>query len=458
MRLAENEDLDPVTGAHHALARIADGQRLADRVAVGPGGDPADRRAVGKEDRLAAIGIGIVGDIDLEHGQRLPRRGVADLEIGLLVQEILVELDQPVKPGFLRPVFRRIFTSPGPVALFDAERAERPPANRTAAMRGCRLEENFIERHLVIDSAVKFPAQIAGEADTDGKAVDAAHSDPARAHETPALVRQVGVGQAGQHLARAWPGDVEPGDARRRHLETGAVRKRHHVEETPVIALGHAGADHHVALVAGHGDGEVAGHPATHADQRRQAGFADLARHMIGDQRVEPVASAGTCDLVFAEIRDVDDADGITQHRGLAADRLEPVLAGKAVRILGARRIGEPQRMLPSGVQAEDSAHPALHLIGRARHRRTTGGAFLVREMNLETVHILVAHARLCEGLVGPVAEAGQIPCEHVPFRLALDHPLRRQQAEAARLAEPGNDAVAAEIVAKLGHRPEQRV
>ena len=44
-------------------------------------------------------------------------------------------------------------------------------------MRGCRLEENFIERHLVIDGAVKFPAQIAGEADTDGKAVDAAHSD-----------------------------------------------------------------------------------------------------------------------------------------------------------------------------------------------------------------------------------------------------------------------------------------
>ena len=34
MRLAKNEDLYLVTGAHHALARIADGQRLADGVAV----------------------------------------------------------------------------------------------------------------------------------------------------------------------------------------------------------------------------------------------------------------------------------------------------------------------------------------------------------------------------------------------------------------------------------------
>ena len=88
--------------------------------------------------------------------------------------------------------------------------------------------------------------------------------------------------------------------------------------------------------------------------------------------------------------------------------------------------------MFPARVQPEDRPHALLHLIGRARHRRSARSAFLVREMNLEAVHILVTHPRLGEGLVGPLAEPRQVPGEHVPFGLTLDHPLRRQKAETA--------------------------
>ena len=124
-----------------------------------PGCHPPDRRAVGKEDRLTAIGVGIIAGIDLEHGQRFAWRRVADLHVGILVQELLVELDQPMQPGLLRPVFGRIFAPPGSIAFLDPQGTQRTAADRPAAMRGCRLKQRAIQRRLIGRRRSAAPSQ-----------------------------------------------------------------------------------------------------------------------------------------------------------------------------------------------------------------------------------------------------------------------------------------------------------
>ena len=113
-------------------------------------------------------------------------------------------------------------------------------------------------------------------------------------------------------------------------------------------------------------DGEVAGNPATHADQRRQAGTANLHRNMICDQRVEPAMGTRPLDEVIRKIRDVDDPDMVAKHRRLAADRPEPVLTREAHRLIGPGASAN-QRVFPSGVQAEDSSRLSRCVCGIGR-------------------------------------------------------------------------------------------
>ena len=85
--------------------------------------------------------------------------------------------------------------------------------------------------------------------------------------------------------------------------------------------------------------------------------------------------------------------------------------------------------MLPPTVKAEYCAHFPLHLIDGTNAGRAPGGAFLVRKVDRKAVGIGILNLRLGKGLVRPIAKARQVPSEHVVLGLALDHPLRRQQA-----------------------------
>ena len=112
--------------------------------------------------------------------------------------------------------------------------------------------------------------------------------------------------------------------------------------------------------------------------------------------------------------------------------------------------------MFPAVIQAKDRAHGLLDFINRTGAHRAPGCAFLVREVDLETVGILVAHAGLGEILARPGTKTRQIPAEHVQLRLPLDDPLGTEQPQAPRLRKTRDDAVAAEIVAQFRHRAEQ--
>ncbi len=109
--------------------------------------------------------------------------------------------------------------------------------------------------------------------------------------------------------------------------------------------------------------------------------------------------------------------------------------------------------MFPAIVQTENCAHCLLHLIDWPHPHRPPCRAFFVREVNLEAVGVLVLHAGLGEGLVGPFAETRHIPNEHIILALARGDPLCGHKAHATRLTETGDDPVAAEIVFQVGMR-----
>ena len=112
--------------------------------------------------------------------------------------------------------------------------------------------------------------------------------------------------------------------------------------------------------------------------------------------------------------------------------------------------------MFPAVVQTENPSHRLLHFMDGTSPHRPTGCAFLVREMDLETVGVLVTDTGLREVLARPAPEAREVPAEHVQLRLTLHDPFRRKQTKAARLREARDDPVAAEVVAQFRHRAEQ--
>ena len=69
-----------------------------------------------------------------------------------------------------------------------------------------------------------------------------------------------------------------------------------------------------------------------------------------------------------------------------------PILAGEPIGVFGVRCICEPQRVFPAKVQAHNRAHVLLTLIHGACAHGAPCTAFLVREVDFETVGILVAH------------------------------------------------------------------
>ena len=90
--------------------------------------------------------------------------------------------------------------------------------------------------------------------------------------------------------------------------------------------------------------------------------------------------------------------------------------------------------MFPAEIQAEDSAQFLLHGIGGPGANRPSGSVFLVGKVNLEAGGTDVMNTRLCEGGIGPVAKARQVPGEDNKRKLALDHPFRRELAKSAGL------------------------
>ena len=393
--------------------------------------------------------------INAQDDQFFPWGAVFEVDVGLLAEEVffLVELDESVEANFLRPVFWRVFATPGAVAFFQAQAHECAGAHWTdIELRSC-FQQSAIKRDLVFFGNVDLVAEIPGEAHAQHLGVQPGDRHLARTHEAEVLVADVFVGQTAQQLTRRRSSHVKAGPAAGHALERYRLRLGHRVEVAAMVAFGHAGADHEEMLFAQHGDGEVTRDPATHGQQRRQARLADFDRHAVGDDLVEPLGSTSTFDLVFAEVGHVDDANAGPQRTALFADMLPPALAFKAVGLclIHARR-RVPKRMLPAVVEAKDGAEFFLYLIGRAGADRAAGLAFFEREVNGETRAVGFQRPGLGEGFAGPFSIAGHVPGEHVVLRFTVDDPLRQRQPQAAGLRKARNDATSRVVVLQLRH------
>ena len=132
------------------------------------------------------------------------------------------------------------------------------------------------------------------------------------------------------------------------------------------------------------------------------------------------------------------------QHPHFTAHRLPPVLAGEAVGFNACRADRRTTADVPSHSSDQRRNPSAFAFHKRGAH--VPDGPRCVPRSGSESRNDacrLILDSRLGERLVGPVAKAGQIPGEHIVLRLALDYPLRGQQAQTTRLREAGDQATA---------------
>src|SRR6185436_16375874 len=103
------------------------------------------------------------------------------------------------------------------------------------------------------------------------------------------------------------------------------------------------------------------------------------------------------------------------------------------LRLLGiAREIG---RALPAATRAEEGALGFEGVVERGHLAWPAGGAFLDREADLVFVLIELDGLVMHIGMVGEIGEAPMVEAPEVPFRLAVDDPLRHGLARTTRLA-----------------------
>ena len=182
-------------------------------------------------------------------------------------------------------------------------------------------------------------------------------------------IRQVGIGQPRQQVARLGPRDVEAAHDVGQAFETGARWQRNRPEEPLVKPLCHARADHQkspsASFVTVKSPAIPPRLPISGVRQDRPGTLGIRLANSAFSQSSAP----GPLHAVFGEVRDVDDARA--RSRNIRASR--PTGAHQFCRVkpwVSSRRLsgrGEPQRMLPAVVQPEDRAHCLLHCMGRAQ-------------------------------------------------------------------------------------------
>ena len=253
------------------------------------------------------------------------------------------------------------------------------------------------------------------------------------------------------------PGDPEADEIRAVGPDRGAVRQKT-LEPAHVVGLGDAGADDEEALVREPRDREIAEQPAVLAEHRRE-GDAALLRKAVREDAVEELLGLGAADVVFGVGRDLHQPDALAHSPALARDRREGVVAAEAPVLAALFTIGRiPQRIFEPVGRPEQGALPTERFVERRRPERAPGRQLLAGEADAEFPGVVLAHLGVRIGHGGPVAVAGDVHAPDVGAGIALDHPVRQRQADAAALGQAGHHAAGDPVVLEAAHRPDERV
>ena len=107
---------------------------------------------------------------------------------------------------------------------------------------------------------------------------------------------------------------------------------------------------------------------------------------------------------------------------------------------------------------AEHGAFPVERIVDRRGPERASRRQLLAGEADAESPRVVLAHLGVRIGHGGPVAVAGDVHAPDVGAGIALDHPVRQRQADAAALGQAGHHAAGDPVVPKAPHRPNERV
>ena len=244
----------------------------------------------------------------------------------------MIELHVPVHAGLDRREDRAVLAEPRPEHLLEPHREERTHAEQPDAVRFTGRHQRVEHVPLVLGRHPDLVAEVAGV----GHAADPArcHADVERpdVHEAEVVGADVEPGDRLQHVARRRPGERQPGQALAEHLERElGVGRAVSEEPTPVAVGGAERAEEQELVVAEAGHRELAHDPSVLVEHRRQIDASDR-RQRVGEQTLQPVGGAGPGDGELREVRDLGQADPLTNGERLLADEVE--------------RVGPPERDL----------------------------------------------------------------------------------------------------------------
>src|SRR5207245_8765569 len=117
--------------------------------------------------------------------------------------ERLVHLHREAETRLEGIVLRRQILAPEPIALLQTEGIERAQTARDQPVLHAGLPEEVPDARAHLDRTVELPSELADVADPLRERGDLADRQLAHRHVRERLVRQVGVGDGRQDLARA---------------------------------------------------------------------------------------------------------------------------------------------------------------------------------------------------------------------------------------------------------------
>ena len=125
---------------------------------------------------------------------------------------------------------------------------------------------------------------------------------------------------------------------------------------------------------------------------------------------------------------------------------------------IGLPSLGEIIWHFESKLRAPDRAHGAEMVVHGGTAQAARGGQLFIGIADREPPLIILNDLGHRVSRRDPCAKAGAIHCEDIALRLALYHPLRKGQPNAAALAEAGHNSAGGPIVAHPGHRPHEGI
>ena len=213
------------------------------------------------------------------------------LERLLADESSLVHAHEAVESGLERRVVGRQIAAPHAVGLLEAQRFHGAHAGHADAELGAGGEDRIEQMMRVLDGEVQLPAERADEVHAQQihirREADFGHlaGEPGKARRCPRDCRRA------SRAPRASAG-LRPRSSRGcmvilRSVDA-AVLRQHLLQVIAVVALGGAGAHHVEVLLGDLGDGEFGANAAAAGERVAERHAADLGRHLVRHQAVEP--------------------------------------------------------------------------------------------------------------------------------------------------------------------------